>query len=454
MNIPDRSLLLKIGCLVFFFLGMGTVARAAQMAALQYTYRPDHISVRILTDKTGKNYLPLMDAAKFYGIEVTFDAKTRKILLKKGNREVRAILSQPYFLLVTPQEASGPMDPIKFLSGELALPVESSGDLLGTALNVNARYLSDTQTLVVGGIKADEVRREILTQAESLTPTPPLKPVPTATPAMVSTDTPVPPAKSVSLTPTPQAPDEDATPAPIPGRDQLPPPKNVYRVRRIIIDPGHGGIDRGATGYDKRYTEKQATLYIAKRVTELLRQDKSLEVFMTRTTDHYITLKYRTTFANEHKADLFVSIHCNANPNTRAHGTETFVYSSKASNNVAEVAAARENGHTDFLDFIQNDLRHNAFRVRSYLLAEMVDERIRDRLGQHIRRIQQAPFYVLARVGMPSILIETAFITNPKEEKKLEDSAWRDRIAHAIADGILAYKDKVEGSFEPENNDQ
>jgi N-acetylmuramoyl-L-alanine amidase len=95
-----------------------------------------------------------------------------------------------------------------------------------------------------------------------------------------------------------------------------------------------------------------------------------------------------------------------------------------------------------------NDLHHKAYEIRSWLLAEMVRERISERLGQHTRRSLKAPFYVLCQVDMPSILIETAFISNPKEENKLRDPYWREKLAKAIADGILAYRDRVEESFE------
>ncbi len=447
---------------LFFLLltvGLVTFSRAGDDSAiLKYTYRADQGSVSLLKDQNGKRYVPLMDAAKFYGIDVAFDAQTRKIVLKKGSRTVKIILSQPVFLLMNPS-ASAPIDPVEVISGQLAVPIESIGDILSGVLNINVRYLSDSQTVMVGGVSDSEIRQEILTQAQSLTPTPGTKLVlmaaPTATPALVieapPTATPqlVIEAPSALVTPTEtvDAEDLDETPAPIPGKDELPPSKEVLKVRRIIIDAGHGGVDNGARGYDKRYTEKQATLDIAKKVAGILNKHDDLQVYLTRNADYYITLKYRTTFANEHNADLFVSIHCNANPNTEAFGTETYVYSSKASNQAAEVAAVHENGGDGTLDFILNDLHNRAYQARSFKLAELIDTNIRERLGQHIRRTQQAPFYVLARVNMPSVLVETAFITNQREEEKLKDEDWRDKIAHAIADGILAYKDKVEGSF-------
>jgi len=107
-----------------------------------------------------------------------------------------------------------------------------------------------------------------------------------------------------------------------------------------------------------------------------------------------------------------------------------------------------ENTGSNELANILNDLYHRGYDRRSYNLAMDVDRRIRDRLKQPIRRIQHAPFYVLRQVDMPSILVETAFITNPKEEIKLRDPYWRDKIAKSIADGILAYRDQAESTSE------
>ncbi len=444
-----RLVVLGLG---IWLLGTGPLG-AGDGVTLKYTYRADQTSVSILKDLQGKVYLPLVEVAQFYGVQVQSDPQTRKITLSKGKNQVKLVLSQPVFLTSDPV-ASFPLDPVEMVAGQAGIPPESAEDILRAVLNVNVRYDPDQLALVVGGVAADEVRQEILASARIPTPVPTPKPVPALTfptpTATVEAETT--PAEETSNEEEAQSQSEPAQ-APA-GRidEEMPNSSQIYQVRRIIIDPGHGGRDIGAKGFDNRYYEKQATLDIAKRVAQLLKEDPinadhPLEVFMTRETDHYITLKYRTDFANSHHADLFVSIHCNSNPHSHATGTETYVYSSKASNRVAQVAAVRENMGRD-IDFLLNDLHSRAYRTRSYYLAEQVDQRIRERLGQHIRRIQQAPFYVLCRVDMPSILIETAFISNPKEENKLRDPYWKDKIAKAIADGILAYRDKVEESIE------
>jgi N-acetylmuramoyl-L-alanine amidase len=227
---------------------------------------------------------------------------------------------------------------------------------------------------------------------------------------------------------------------------QKPKDKRGYHVDCIVIDPGHGGKDIGAKGYDNRYFEKQATLAIASKVVRLLREQPGLTVLMTRDRDYFVTLKGRTQYANKHKADLFVSIHCNSTPRSKAgnaSGTEIWVYSPKKKNHYADFETSQENtGGDDFGIF--SDLSYQRYYQRSYSVAENVEEYINKRLGQHIRRVQPANFYVLGRVNMPSILIETAFISNPREEFKLEDPDWQDNMAKAIADGILSYRDIVE----------
>jgi N-acetylmuramoyl-L-alanine amidase len=187
-------------------------------------------------------------------------------------------------------------------------------------------------------------------------------------------------------------------------------------------------------------------LAIASKVVRLLREQPGLTVLMTRDRDYFVTLKGRTQYANKHKADLFVSIHCNSTPRSKAlnaSGTEIWVYSPKKKNHYADFEASQENNEGDGIDFF-SDLHYQAYYRRSYKVAEKVEGFINKFLGQPFRRVQQANFYVLGRVDMPSILIETAFISNPREEFKLEDTDWQDNMAKAIADGILSYRNIVE----------
>lgn len=411
------------GSIVLLFF-CGPVGSAVEEGVvLKYTYRADQAKIVPLKDMKGKTYLPLMEMAQFYGLQVEFDPQTRRITLIKGKTQVKMVLSQPVFLTVDP-EGSYPMEPAEVVGGQMGVTPESAQDLLMAILNVNVRYLSDQRSLVAGGIKDEELKQEILAQPEAPAPAVPvvaaLKPTPTEV-----EQAPLPVRTKVQAAAGSDMPDK-------------------FRIKRIVIDAGHGGYDSGAKGHDKRYLEKQATLDIAQKVVELL-DGKDIEILMTRKDDRYVALKQRTEFANRHGADLFVSIHCNANPKKDAYGTEIYVFNPKASNKLAAMAAARENGRGDYKDMILLDLHNSVYKRQSDAVAQEVEQRVRERLGQHIRRIQQAPFYVLGRVDMPSVLIETAFISNPKEEAKLRDPYWREKIAKAIADGIMAYRDRIDG---------
>jgi N-acetylmuramoyl-L-alanine amidase len=446
MNSTDsRGLRFYSLCGALFLISLAPKAGAdnpaANSAILRFTDKAAQASVPLLKGQEGKTYLPLLETAKFYGVEIQKDDLDGKITLQKGGVKVRLMLSQPLFLLMGNQD-SYPMDPLEMVNGEVGLPPESAEDIFSALLDTDVRWDGDQQTLAAGEVNAKDLRQEIL-KAKAI----PASAVPAVTPSKAQTELVLNPGAPVTENEE-ETPETETAPPPPPSvveAERVSDSKKIH-IRRIIIDPGHGGKDYGASGYDDRYFEKQATLEIANKVAQILQIDPHLEIFMTRKSDRYITLKYRTDFANSLKADLFVSIHCNSNPKSRASGTETYVYGARASNQVAAYQASRENGKNDYKEFILNDLLHNSFSISSHKLADEVDRNIRKNLGQPIRRIQTAPFYVLCRVNMPSILIETAFISNPSEEKKLRSNEWQNKIARSIADGILAYRDKVEKS--------
>jgi N-acetylmuramoyl-L-alanine amidase len=442
---PSALTRFRIGFVVLFLGLVVLPLDADDSVALKYTYRPDQSEVGLLKDKSGKSYLPLTEAAKFYGVQMVFDPQTRRVTLSKGDNQAKLVVSHPDFMMANPTE-SVPMDPVEVVAGQLAVSPMSAQDLFSALLGIQVRYLPDQQVLMAGGVKAAEIKNEIMAE-EQKEENPPSQPATRAVVVQQSQHTTTVPSEDAREEKA--STDKDAKEVRDTRRNNEPPPssKQIYRLRRIVIDAGHGGKDIGAKGYDRRYNEKQATLAIATKVVLLLKKQPDLEVLMTRNADYFVTLKGRTTFANKRGADLFVSIHCNSNPRSNARGTETYVYSSKASNSYAAQYARLENGGKDYTDFILNDLHHRGYKDRSFFLATKVTELLRSRLGQHIRRIQQAPFYVLARVDMPSILIETAFISNQKEEAKLKDPLWQDKIAKAIVDGILGYRDTVEGGL-------
>jgi N-acetylmuramoyl-L-alanine amidase len=218
-------------------------------------------------------------------------------------------------------------------------------------------------------------------------------------------------------------------------------------VSRIVIDPGHGGRDYGAPGYLKGVHEKNVVLKLARRLAKKIRKELGCEVIMTRNSDRNLTLEERTAIANTKNADLFISIHTNAARDRRAYGIETF-FLNLATDNDAILVAARENAtstkNISDLETILSDLMQNAKINESSRLAVHVQKSMNRHLRKHYSRIKskgvkQAPFYVLLGAQMPAILIETSFISNPRECKRLNDTAYQDRMSEAIVEGIKEY---------------
>lgn len=218
-------------------------------------------------------------------------------------------------------------------------------------------------------------------------------------------------------------------------------------VSRIVIDPGHGGRDYGAPGYLKGVHEKDVVLKIARRLAKKLRSKLQCEVFLTRNSDRYLTLEERTAIANTKNADLFISIHTNSARDRRAYGIETY-FLNLATDEDAIMVAARENAtskkNISDLQTILSDLMQNAKINESSRLAFNVQESLYKNLRKKYSRIKnkgvkQAPFYVLLGAQMPSILIETAFISNSRECKRLVNGKYQDRVSAAIVAGIRSY---------------
>ena len=228
------------------------------------------------------------------------------------------------------------------------------------------------------------------------------------------------------------------------------------KVDVIVIDPGHGGGDFGAIGRSKSRTrEKEITLEIARELAKLIRKDKRFQVIMTRTQDEAVPLARRAKIANDAHADLFLSIHCNASPKPVAHGFQVF-YLAPAKNDSARAMAQFENApflvdepklETDQqgeLAIILNDMIQTEFSTESADLAYMTDMEMRRKLNLTPRGVDHAGFIVLNQVFMPSILVESAFISNHDEERLLRSKDFRRQVAEAIYDALLRFKTKYE----------
>lgn len=217
------------------------------------------------------------------------------------------------------------------------------------------------------------------------------------------------------------------------------------KVRRIVIDAGHGGKDPGASYYGLK--EKDIVLDIALELERLFKQNTDLEVHLTRRTDVFIPLEERTAIANRLKADIFVSVHVNASRNKNSSGLETFVLNVTKDQSALEVAAAEnmatEKSMSD-LQGILKDIMLNSKLEESLLLAAKAQESLTQSVygtanHKNNRGVKQAPFYVLVGAKMPSILVEAGFISNREEAEMLKSSAHRKKIAYGIFQGLQNY---------------
>jgi len=238
-----------------------------------------------------------------------------------------------------------------------------------------------------------------------------------------------------------------------------PPPKPDFKVDVVVIDAGHGGKDPGTVG--KRGKEKDITLNVALKLGNHIEKNiPGVKVVYTRKTDKFIELYDRATIANEAKADLFISIHVNAIPNKAAHsGTETYVMGLHKTESNLEVAK-RENSVIMLDDnykekyegfdpgsaesYILFSLTQNAYLESSLLFADKVENQFKSRVGRRSHGVKQAGFIVLWKTAMPSVLIETGFITNEKEEAFLLSENGQDLLASGIYRAFKEYKAQIE----------
>ena len=230
------------------------------------------------------------------------------------------------------------------------------------------------------------------------------------------------------------------------------------KVHRIVIDAGHGGHDTGAIG-PTGIKEKDVTLAIAKKVRErLLKEMPDVDVILTRESDTTLALQDRTNVANAAGADLFISIHCNASPLKRVRGVETYTLNI-TSDRYAMKLAARENaeageGSISDLEYILADLAMKSNVDDSVRLGEAVQGNVVRRLkksydGVKDLGLKHALFYVLMGNHMPSILVETSFLSHKEEEKRLGSDAYQDALAEGIVSGVRAFVEDRQAFYTP-----
>jgi N-acetylmuramoyl-L-alanine amidase len=219
----------------------------------------------------------------------------------------------------------------------------------------------------------------------------------------------------------------------------------------VAVDAGHGGKDPGAIGLRGKAHEKRVTLQIARRVKRLIDAQPGMRAVLVRSGDYYIPLRKRTQIARKHDADLFVSIHADAFHKSHVHGASVFVVSNRgASSEMARWLANRENASdlaggvaiSDVSDDVAKtllDLSRTGSQEASYKAAEKVHKEL-DKIGKmHSRRVQNAGFMVLKSPDIPSMLVETGFISNPNEARRLTNAKHQEKIANSIVNGVRAY---------------
>lgn len=238
---------------------------------------------------------------------------------------------------------------------------------------------------------------------------------------------------------------------------------STKKISRIVIDAGHGGHDPGACG--KKSKEKDITLQVALYTGKMIQTHCSgVEVFYTRDTDVFVELYNRAKIANEKNADVFISIHCNGSTRKEASGSEFFVMGLDKSEQNLEIAK-KENAsillESDYeaqyegIDpnsseaYIAFSLFQHTFLEQSANLASFLMNTFKSHVGLTNRGVKQAPFLVLWRTAMPSVLIEIGFISNPTEEEFLMKDENKKKIAYSIYKAFVQYKNTIEGTSTP-----
>jgi len=230
------------------------------------------------------------------------------------------------------------------------------------------------------------------------------------------------------------------------------------RLRIVVIDPGHGGADPGTMGTKSK--EKDVALKISLKFGAYIEKNlPDVKVIYTRKDDRYLSLEDRAEMANKAKADLFICVHANALNGSTAYGTETYVMGLKKDRGNFEIAK-RENSvmlmdenykeryegfdPASTESYILFSLNQSAYQESSLLFAQKVEEQFKKKAGRYSRGVKQAGFWVLWRTSMPSVLIETGFLSNVKEESFLLSSAGQDSIAEGIFHAFKEYKSEIE----------
>ena len=229
------------------------------------------------------------------------------------------------------------------------------------------------------------------------------------------------------------------------GPEAAPLPLPAPGVRTIVLDPGHGGDEQGARGA-RGTVEKELTLAVAQRVKSALEARLGARVLLTRDADRPLPLDDRAAFANNNKADVFVSLHANASLRRTASGAEVFYLSLDRADEEARRVAESEGvampvfgGGTREIDVILWEMAQTQHLAQSAELARAIEAELRAVVPMSPRAIQQAPFRVLVGANMPAVLVEIGYLTNPEQESALAAAPFQTRVAQALTDAIARF---------------
>jgi N-acetylmuramoyl-L-alanine amidase len=349
--------------------------------------------------------LPLHEVASCYGVDSQWSVAQEQMALSKDGICVRLTLGNPY-ALVNGSKLKILSTPPVILCGTVVLPPQDTATILSELFpSLNLTYNEAKATIEMS--KVDSTPQSGISAS-------PFKPK----------------TRNSSF--------DDVSD--FPGN---------FDLKTVVIDPGHGGHDSGASRAGVR--EKDIVLDVSLRLAELLRTKTDLKVVLTRDTDRFIRLSERTDIANRYPADstLFLCIHCNAAPSkSGGRGTETYVFNLEATDNEAKALASRENeGEPMDLTIILSHCYHAGTEPYSQDIARRALNTLTDELGLSNRGVRHAAFFVLAGTKMPATLVELAYVSNSSERAKLQSASFRQKAAEALFDSIMSFKWSVSKSL-------
>lgn len=335
-------------------------------------------------------------------------------------------------------------------------------DLKNTVIAPGTKLQLPGQTKLVRLVKMNQYKNDVVRLVVDLPEAHPYRPVFLNSPPRLIFQV----AREAKNLPDPQAevqPEPPEKPAPVPqvqAKTTYKAPSKIsskgqvdsmvtqlrLKVKTVVIDPGHGGKDSGATGFGLK--EKDIVLKMAKKLAARLEKQLNLTVHLTRSDDRFITLERRTKIAKEKRADLFISLHVNANTLDTVEGFETYILNF-ATDRSAMAVAARENAESDKtvadLQDILQIIAKNTKIAESRALAQAIHKTALTSLNKKYKvrdlGVKEAPFYVLVGTDVPSVLIETGFITNQADADRLSQEAYLDQVVDGMVKGLKVYLD-------------